>query len=424
MAFAALDLGSTRLKAAILKEDKSFQVWHVPSPRVFGKDPIREMRPKAFLSRLNQLMRMVRVQVKEPLIWGISSQRSTFAVWSGDRFLTPLISWQDRRAIAWCEQHQALASWIWQRTGLKLSPHYMGPKLATLAVSKRADVRFGTLETLLMDRWTQGEMYRAEPSMAARTQLVHLQTGTWDETVAQRIGLPGLNRPTIWPNPQDLPIHGSDRLRTVISDQAAGVLPILKQDASGVLINLGTGGFVLKATDQPSAQPPYLVGPVNARFYALEATLNKIGDLYQSDFPSALPPGFAFPDAAGWGSPYWRPQMKRTYSKGVRGSARSVVGRLGIAFRLFEILQAFQVGQANIYLAGGGSNDPLIGRALATLVGRPIHRLSLQEASLAGVFCEMLEMRFPLLTETIDPDPELTRLETRFPEWQAWVADL
>jgi len=62
---------------------------------------------------------------------GLCSQRSSFLIWeqASGQPLTPLISWQDNRGAASCEELRAHEKSIRSLTGLPLAPYYFAPKL-------------------------------------------------------------------------------------------------------------------------------------------------------------------------------------------------------------------------------------------------------------------------------------------------------
>ena len=146
------------------------------------------------------MLRAVSAGLPAGLPLGIASQRSSFVLWdptSGEA-ATPLISWQDRRAADWCRRHADLEPEVFRRTGLVLSGHFAGPKLAALqqadpqlAERMRGDeLRFGTLESWLIWLWSGGRVHQTDPTMAARTAMLDLNSGEWSEALLTCFGVP------------------------------------------------------------------------------------------------------------------------------------------------------------------------------------------------------------------------------------------
>ena len=131
----ALDLGSTRFKLALLDaRGQLYDIRAVPAPALTGDDLIREGDADEFLrGTATDLLRSVPAEAAGiPL--GLVCQRSTFTAWEkhSGKAVLPMVSWQDRRAEQWCNEHFALDDLVQKYAGLRLSPHYMGPKLADM----------------------------------------------------------------------------------------------------------------------------------------------------------------------------------------------------------------------------------------------------------------------------------------------------
>ena len=180
-AAVAIDLGSTRFKFGCIDDTgRLSRVSAVPAPRLGGSDLIREVDAATFLHRVESLWNHFDGDLFG-LPFGLVCQRSTFLVWDrrSGQSLTPVISWQDRRAADWCERHADADELVRRRTGLLLSPHYAGPKLAVLmrddpelaARLGAGEALFGTLDAWLTWVWTDGAVHRTDLTLAARTAI-------------------------------------------------------------------------------------------------------------------------------------------------------------------------------------------------------------------------------------------------------------
>lgn len=421
-ALAALDLGSTRLKAAVLAGGRLHLVAALPSPRLLARDPRREMAPASFFSRVNHLLKALRAAVG-PFSLGLCCQRSTFALrGTPEEPLSRLISWQDRRAQAWCQDHATLEGSLWQQTGLKLSPHYLGPKWATLAPTWPEHPPLGTLESLLIYNLSRGEEWRAEPSLAARTLLADGRSGQWQADLLAHFDARACQLAEIHANPQSLALAPDIRLEWVLADQAAGLLPLLAWDPQAVLINLGTGAFLLAGQRHFSPRPPWLCGLVQPGQFALEAPIPAVGDVYAPSLPHSPPTTFCLPDDAGWGCPYWQPRRRRRFSTAATPQDAALSAREGLLFRLFDLLSSGGLASRPIVLSGGGSADPLLTRGLATLLKREVLKLTQAEAGLAGMLGQLRGKPLPLAFRPCAPAPALAWLTERFSLWKNWVS--
>lgn len=445
----ALDLGSTRIKLGALDDAQRLRLLAArPSPAVTGSGLVRESDPMAWLHAVRDLLELEGTGL--PL--GISSQRSSFLLWRRDdaQPVTPLISWQDRRARDWCSRHAHLEALIVQRAGLRLSAHYAGPKLASM-LEPRPDWRaglasgellFGTLDSWLVWLLSGQSAHVTDPSMAARTGMFALDTGDWSRQLLQAYAVPSACLPRVLPSTgQALPLANGVVLNASLADQSAGALALLGADDS-VLVNFGTGAFVLRAGVRGDRRVPgyltaVLLGNERSRF-ALEGTINGAGPSLDACAagPTRLPAtdpcveGFGLPDRAGTGSPHWRPGFGPLLSAAagkLDGPGRRRVMLEGLLFRVREILDDLDIaGSAGrILLSGGLVRDPAVAAGLAALLGRPVEVLAEAEAGLLGAarLAAGLPAHARVETELVSPGAAGIYLVDKYPRWRDWLAE-
>lgn len=139
---------------------------------------------------------------------GISNQRETFVVW--DKNGKPLynaVVWQCKRSVQICEdlKQKNLSRTVNEKTGLVIDPYFSATKLIWLfqnnAVVKEAiqkgEAYFGTIDTWLLYKFTNGSVYATDYTNASRTLLFNLHTLQWDAELIQEFGLTGINLPAI-----------------------------------------------------------------------------------------------------------------------------------------------------------------------------------------------------------------------------------
>lgn len=145
------------------------------------------------------------------LTCGISNQRETFVVW--DKEGNPLykaVVWQCKRSIDICERlkKQNLQQTIKEKTGLLIDPYFSGTKLIWLyenidPVKKAIDAGnayFGTIDTWLLYKLTNGKNYSTDHTNASRTLFFNLSTLSWDKELLKVLGLSKLNLPDCKPS--------------------------------------------------------------------------------------------------------------------------------------------------------------------------------------------------------------------------------
>ncbi|MFT4552736.1 MAG: glycerol kinase [Chlamydiales bacterium] len=450
----ALDLGTSKIKAATLSHDGSLQnLQEVDSPPPYINGLICEYDPKEYLRLSTELLKEIIKDNPGKKNLGISSQRSSFLLWnrkSGEP-ITPLISWQDRRAKDWCERHASLNEAIYKRTGLPLSPHYAGPKLASMT-EKDANLRnyidsglclFGNLETYLIWNWSKKQCHHTDISMAARTLLADPEKSEWDSEVLLTSGIPKSIFPSINSSSgHDIPLINNIFLKATVSDQASGTLATLGEQGEGTLINIGTGAFVLKPTGKEFRKVPgYLSGPLyenkeKQRFYSIEGTVNgggavadrfgSISALIPSSDPT--PKSFCIPDLMGLGSPHWKPEITLIFSEDAKKLPPEQKRRIileGIIFRIREILEGMEkeCPSGPIYLSGGLSKEIFVSKGLASCLQKEIKLLSNTESSLMGAarLAAGLKPFAVQKKKILLPDESCKYLHGKYEQWKEWM---
>ncbi|MDH3977232.1 MAG: FGGY family carbohydrate kinase [Gammaproteobacteria bacterium] len=447
----ALDLGSTRFKlGAIDPAGQLIVVESFAAPQLSGSGIIREGMPGEFLEKATKLLARAQ-QLFQDLPLALVCQRSTFLLWDRDtgEALTPVVSWQDRRADHWCQSHARAGADITRQTGLLLSPHYAGPKLAAMLMedpilAKRLQngrVLFGNLDTWLAWHWSGGLVHRTDVTMAARTAMFNIEKGIWSASLLERYNVPQSLLPqvdTSYQKPFELP--GGLRWQGSIADQAASVSSVVSPEGEETLINLGTGTFVMRRVSGPEVRVPgYLTGPVLAQddnvSYAIEGTINGAGPAIDSfgKGPTQLPTddphpeAFMIPDRSGYGAPLWRADVGLTLSPAAERlmvEQQRLICIEGLLFRIFEILQDLGQREApqRLIISGGLAADQAIAGGLATLTGQSIIRLAEAETTLLGAarLAAGFELFKKAFADWVEPGASGVYLSEKYVRWQVW----
>jgi glycerol kinase len=233
--------------------------------------------------------------------------------------------------------------------------------------------------------------------------------------------------------------------RTSLADQSAGLVGVTGADADTLLINLGTGGFVLRPINERSLRfRGYLTGILRAErdtppLYALEGAISGCGpaiDRHRSGHPrladrDPAPDLFAIPDGAGLGAPHWRPEIGLTFSRPESSIDREGRHRAlleGLLFRVREIYDDLTPNDRTlrIALAGGLSAEPFVAQGLATLLGRTVERIDATEVTLRGAAiaaCSRIRPEAPGATR-YEPGDAGTYLRGKYGRWRDWLVSL
>ncbi|HET9431242.1 MAG TPA: FGGY family carbohydrate kinase, partial [Chitinophagaceae bacterium] len=133
---------------------------------------------------------------------GITNQRETTVVWDRDTHLPicKAIVWQDRRTAAYCDQlkKEGHAEKIREKTGLVTDSYFSGTKVKWILdnvegardKAQKGELCFGTIDSWLLWKLTNGKVHATDMSNASRTLLYNIHTLQWDQELLQLFGIP------------------------------------------------------------------------------------------------------------------------------------------------------------------------------------------------------------------------------------------
>ena len=150
---------------------------------------------KAADTALRKLPRRAEVQAA-----ALATQRSSIACWDrrNGRALSPVISWQDRRAIRRVAALAPHTQEVRALTGLVLSPHYGASKLAwclehlatVRQAQRRGQLAAGPLASFIVANLASEQPCVADPVNGGRTQLLDVERGAWSQGLCEIFGVP------------------------------------------------------------------------------------------------------------------------------------------------------------------------------------------------------------------------------------------
>ena len=354
---------------------------------------------------------------------GLATQRSSIICWDRETGapLSPVLSWQDRRAQDWLQQFAPEVEKIRERTGLVLSAHYGASKLrwcldhlpAAASARDAGRLAMGPLASFLLFRLLRERPLLIDPSNAGRTLLWNLDRGDWDDELIKLFGIPRAALPACVPTRHDygtLTVHGREIPLTVLNgDQSAALFALGRPHANTAYVNLGTGAFVLHALGELPAPRPRLLCSVAWRdaaesVYVIEGTVNGAGSALEwaaqklgvKDTEKELagwwktetsPPLF-LNGVSGLGSPFWVPDFESRWIGDGSPPAKVVAVAESILFliqrNLEEMKKSFTQFE-QIFVSGGLSTNDVLCEKLANLSALPVYRPVEHEATARGL---------------------------------------
>jgi glycerol kinase len=390
---------------------------------------------------------------------GIATQRSSMVCWdrhTGEA-LSPVISWQDRRAHQWLDQFSVHTQAVHLRTGLILSPHYGASKMrwcldhlpAVAAARREGRLVIGPLASFLLFRLIEGKPLVADPANASRTLLWNLRAMDWDPWLLELFGIPIETLPRCVPTRHGfgtLCAH-EHRLPLTIAtgDQSAALFALGVPPGDAVYVNIGTGAFIQRAFSQLPDAPGLLSGMVyrdaDRTFYVLEGTVNGAGAALrwaeqewemkdvEAQLPAWLARGGDIPlflnGIAGLGAPFWIADFpSRLIGDGEPWQKACAVVE-SVVFLLqtnLEAMQTISPAPRRMLVTGGLAQLDGLCQRLADLSGLPVYRPAEHEATARGTayllagFPENWPEEKPGDSFTPKSNPGLMR---RYKDWRA-----
>ena len=382
---------------------------------------------------------------------GITNQRETTLIWDRQtgKPIYPAIVWQCRRTADRCTslEKQGVAGEIKTKTGLVLDAYFSATKIAWILdnvngareQAERGELAFGTVDTWLLWKLTDGAVHKTDYTNAARTLLFNINTLSWDDTLLEIFNVPKVILPEVYPSANNfgtasfyrnfwletfgknigldgIPIAG------IAGDQQAALFGQLCTEPGMVKNTYGTGCFLMLNTGAEKIETETgllttLACSLDEKpVYALEGSVFVAGAAVQwlrdgiqiienagetEDIASSIPDSggvFVVPAFTGLGAPYWDAEARGAILGLTRGSTRAQVIRAtleSIAYQSADVVTAM-VTDADMRIDrlrvdGGATVNDFLMQFQADILGidveRPAHIEStgLGAAYLAGI---------------------------------------
>jgi glycerol kinase len=304
----AIDQGTTSTRAVVFDSALApVAVSQQEFRQIFPSDGHVEHDPEeiwqSVVAVVREAMAKAGVTATNVAAIGITNQRETSIIWDRQtgRPIHNAIVWQDRRTADRCDELRAAGqeAEITARTGLLLDPYFSATKIGWMldhipgarAAADAGHLAFGTVDTFLLWRLTGGSLYATDATNAARTLLLDIGTGQWDQSLAELFGVPIAMLPQVRDSSGDFGttelFGGAIRIAGVAGDQQAATVGQGCFQPGMMKSTYGTGCFALLNTgNQMVISRNRLLTTIayqldGMRTYALEAAIFVAGAAVQ-----------------------------------------------------------------------------------------------------------------------------------------------
>ena len=435
----ALDQGTTSSRAIVFdRQGRAVASAQQEFPQIFPREGDVEHDPEAIWSSqlrvAREALRRARLAPADIAALGITNQRETTILWEkgSGKPVANAIVWQSRVSAPLCgrlkaEGHETLFR---ERTGLVLDPYFSGTKVRHLletlpglrARAEAGDILFGTVDTFLIWRLTNGARHVTDVGNASRTMFFNIHTLDWDDTLLGILGIPRRMLPEVRASSEvygeTAPEHFGEPIpiAAAAGDQQAATFGQACFASGSAKNTYGTGCFLLLNTGSaPVASKNGLLTTIGWKLggdvtYCLEGSVFIGGAVVQwlrdglkivpssasvEALAATVPDSagvFLVPAFVGLGAPHWDPWARGTILGITRGTTAAHLARAALesmAFQTRDVLDAMRKDAGlvldHLKVDGGAAVNDLLLQFQADILGVPVQRPAVVETT--GVRC-------------------------------------
>ena len=435
----ALDQGTTSSRAVVMDHDANIisvsqrefeQIY--PKPGWVEHDPMEIWATQS--STLVEVLAKADISSDQIAAIGITNQRETTIVWEKEtgKPIYNAIVWQCRRTAEICEhlKRDGLEDYIRSNTGLVIDPYFSGTKVKWILDhvegsrerARRGELLFGTVDTWLIWKMTQGRVHVTDYTNASRTMLFNIHTLDWDDKMLEVLDIPREMLPEVRRSSEvygQTNIGGKGGTRIPISgiagDQQAALFGQLCVKEGMAKNTYGTGCFMLMNAGSEfklsengllttmawrlNGQPTYaLEGSVFMGGATIQWLRDEMKFVEKASQSEALATSIAdnegvylVPAFTGLGAPHWSMYARGTLFGMTRGTGHAQIVRAGlesIAYQSNDLFQAMarDLGEtpAVLRVDGGATANNFLMQFQADISGVAIQRPAVLETTALG----------------------------------------
>lgn len=433
----SLDQGTTSSRAVIVDNlskiveivQKEFKQIY-PQPGWVEHDPLDIYASQ--YSVLIEAIAKANIDINLVKAIGLTNQRETTIVWNKKtgKPIYNAIVWQCRRTVDIVEQMRKdnLEQYILENTGLVLDAYFSATKLKWILENvegayeqaRNGELLFGTVDTWLIYKLTNGKVFATDYTNASRTMLFNIKTLKWDEKICSYLDIPMCMLPEVKPSSSDfgyINILGKDiPLCGVAGDQQAALFGQTCFEEGEAKNTYGTGCFLLMNIGEKFVNSKHgLVTTIAATYnnkiqYALEGSVFVGGAIVQwlrdelrfieetndtEYFAKKVKDNngvYIVPAFTGLGAPYWDMYARGTIFGLTRGTNRNHIIRAcleAIAYQSYDVIEAMKKDTSlqikSLKVDGGASKNNFLMQFQANIINANVVRAKTMETTALGV---------------------------------------
>jgi glycerol kinase len=365
---------------------------------------------------------------------GIANQRETTILWDKNtgRPVYNAIVWQCRRSSSIVDSlvNRGLGDYIKKTTGLVPDAYFSGTKIKWILDNvegareraEKGEILFGTVDTWLIWKLSQGAAHVTDYTNASRTMLFDIHKLDWDSRLLEELDIPRAMLPEVKPSSAVYAFANIQGVKVPIAgdagDQQAALFGQCCFEKGEAKCTYGTGCFLLMNTGGQAVQSANgLLTTIAAGLpgrvqYALEGSVFTGGAVIQwlrdemrfitesadSEYYAGKVADtggvYLVPAFTGLGAPYWDMYARGCIVGITRGTRRSHIIRAAqesIAYQVMDLLQAMEKDlnsrMSELKVDGGASRDKFLMQFQADMCGAEIVRSVVRETTALGAAC-------------------------------------
>ncbi len=365
---------------------------------------------------------------------GITNQRETTVVWDKNtgKPIYNAIVWQSRQTAEICTElnEAGLGELFREKTGLLIDAYFSGTKVKWILEnvegakekSDKGELLFGTIDTWIIWKLTEGKVHVTDYSNASRTLMYNIHELKWDEELLNILGIPVSMLPEVKPSSEiyghvskkhffgvEVPIAG------IAGDQQAALFGQACFESGMVKNTYGTGCFMLMNTGEKAVCSNHgllttIAWGIDGKIqYALEGSIFVAGSAIQwlrdgmrmlrdsteseryAEKITSTEGVFVVPAFVGLGTPYWDSEVRGAVFGLTRGTTKEHFIRAtleSLAYQTKDVLSAMEadsgISLKSLRVDGGVVKNNFLMQFQSDILNVPVERPAINETTALG----------------------------------------